>query len=154
MAEFVILSPCIRIIHSFPLLDWNTPRIDISIITKDRPQSLARLLTSLSKALFFGDSVDLRMNLEQSSDLETMKIVENISWTHGSVFVHHRIILGGLLPAVVESWYPSSNDSSGLLLEDDVELSPLFYAWAKMSLLRYRCFDYRFRLISTSHTNL
>ena len=45
---------------------------------------------------------------------------------------------GGLLPAVVESWYPRSDDSHGLLLEDDVELSPLFYAWTKMALLRYR----------------
>ncbi|GLB41950.1 hypothetical protein LshimejAT787_1005500 [Lyophyllum shimeji] len=121
--------------------NWNTPRVDISIITKDRPQSLARLLTSLSRALFFGDSVNLRLNLEQSSDPETMRIAENISWRHGSVFIHHRIIQGGLLPAVVESWYPSSNDTYGLLLEDDVELSPLFYAWAKMSLLRYRYGD-------------
>lgn len=54
------------------------------------------------------------------------------------VFVHHRVVHGGLLPAVVESWYPSSNDSYGLLLEDDVELSPLFYAWAKMNVLHYR----------------
>ncbi len=44
----------------------------------------------------------------------------------------------GLLPAVVESWYPNSNHSYGLLLEDDVELSPLFYAWIKMTILRYR----------------
>jgi hypothetical protein len=67
-----------------------------------------------------------------------MKMVEDLSWPRGSLFVHHRIIHGGLLPAVVESWFPSSNDTYGLLLEDDVELSPLFYAWAKMSLLRYR----------------
>lgn len=67
-----------------------------------------------------------------------MKIVENLSWERGSLFLHHRIIHGGLLPAIVESWYPSSNDSYGILLEDDVELSPLFYAWAKMTLLRYR----------------
>ncbi|KAF8074824.1 hypothetical protein FPV67DRAFT_600258 [Lyophyllum atratum] len=121
--------------------NWNTPRLDISIITKNRPHSLARLLNSLSDGLFFGDSVNLRLNLEQSSDLETMRMAENISWAHGAVFVHHRIIQGGLLPAVVESWYPSSNDTYGLLLEDDVELSPLFYAWAKMSLLRYRYGD-------------
>jgi hypothetical protein len=38
----------------------------------------------------------------------------------------------------VESWYPRSNDSYGLLLEDDVEVSPLFYAWIKLALLRYR----------------
>lgn len=67
-----------------------------------------------------------------------MTMAGSLNWTHGSLFLHHRVIQGGLLPAIVESWYPRSNDSYGLLLEDDVELSPLFYAWAKMSLLRYR----------------
>lgn len=67
-----------------------------------------------------------------------MQMVDHFEWEHGSVFAHHRVIHGGLLPAVVESWYPHSNHSYGLLLEDDVELSPLFYAWIKMSVLRYR----------------
>jgi hypothetical protein len=48
------------------------------------------------------------------------------------------MILGGLMPAVVESWYPSNNDSYGVLLEDDIELSPLFYGWLKFSILYYR----------------
>lgn len=117
---------------------WKIPHVDISIITKDRPKSLSRLLRSLSNGRFFGDSADIRINLEQSADMETMKLVEGFSWPRGSVFTHHRVIHGGLLPAVVESWYPGSNDTYGLLLEDDVELSPLFYAWVKMSILRYR----------------
>ncbi|KAJ7695182.1 hypothetical protein B0H17DRAFT_1198872 [Mycena rosella] len=118
--------------------NWNVPRIDISIITQDRPQSLARLLSSLSQGRFFGDSLSLRLNMEQSSDLETIRMVGAYQWGHGAVFTHRRVIHGGLLPAVVESWYPHSNDSYGLLLEDDVELSPLFYAWIKMGILRYR----------------
>ncbi|KAF9462974.1 hypothetical protein BDZ94DRAFT_1165033 [Collybia nuda] len=117
---------------------WEVPRIEISIITKDRPRSLLRLLQSISNGRYFGDAVNLRINLEQSADTKTLKLVEGFSWPHGVVFVHHRVIHGGLLAAVVESWYPMSNDTYGLLLEDDVELSPLFYAWAKMSLLRYR----------------
>ncbi|KAG6919530.1 hypothetical protein DXG01_005120 [Tephrocybe rancida] len=118
--------------------NWNQPRIDISIVTNNRPHSLGRLMTSLSKAYFYGDTVNLRMNVEQSADKETLKSVQHLHWPHGTMFVHHRIVQGGLMPAVVESWYPTSNDTYGLLLEDDVELSPLFYAWAKMSLLRYR----------------
>ncbi|KAG6890311.1 hypothetical protein C0995_009517 [Termitomyces sp. Mi166 len=118
--------------------NWNQPQVDISIITNNRPLSLSRLLKSLTKAHLYGDTVNLRMNVEQSADDETLQIVQNIDWPHGIVFVHHRIVQGGLMQAVVESWYPHSNDAYGLLLEDDVELSPLFYAWAKMSLLRYR----------------
>ncbi|KAJ7050496.1 hypothetical protein C8F01DRAFT_1000676 [Mycena amicta] len=119
-------------------LHWNVPRIDISIITQDRPQSLQRLLSSLTRGRFFGDTVNIRLNMEQSSDAETIQIVHDYVWKHGSVFSHRRVVHGGLIPAVVESWYPHSNENYGLLLEDDVELSPLFYAWVKMCILRYR----------------
>ncbi|KAJ7043442.1 hypothetical protein C8F04DRAFT_718749 [Mycena alexandri] len=118
--------------------NWHVPQLEVNIITQDRPQSLERLLGSLSQARFFGDSVSLRMNMEQSSDLETIRVVDAYQWNHGSVFTHRRVVHGGLLTAVVESWYPHSNDSYGLILEDDIELSPLFYAWIKMGILRYR----------------
>ncbi|TFY78940.1 hypothetical protein EWM64_g5070 [Hericium alpestre] len=117
---------------------WNIPHVDISIITDNRPESLSRLLDSLANARYFGDTLHLRVNMEQSADSETMQLVDDIQWDHGSVFVHHRVVHGGLLPAVVESWYTSTNDSYGLLLEDDVEVSPLFYAWVKLAILRYR----------------
>ncbi|KIP10034.1 hypothetical protein PHLGIDRAFT_39319, partial [Phlebiopsis gigantea 11061_1 CR5-6] len=110
--------------------DWAKPQLEISVITDDRPTSLGRLLASLSAAYFFGDSVTLRINIEQTAGPQTLQLINEFHWPHGPVFLHRRIIHGGLLPAVVESWYPQSNDSYGLILEDDVELSPLFYAWA------------------------
>lgn len=42
------------------------------------------------------------------------------------------------MPAIVESWFPASNHSYGVFLEDDIEVSPLFYAWAKFAILKYR----------------
>ncbi|KAG1728107.1 hypothetical protein EDB19DRAFT_1748162 [Suillus lakei] len=120
------------------LRNWNVPEITVSVITDHRPHSLQRLLTSLTRARYFGERVGLRINLEQTADLETLRVTQNFKWHHGDVFVHHRVIHGGLLPAVVESWYPNSNDSYGLLLEDDIEVSPLFFAWIKMTVLRYR----------------
>lgn len=108
------------------------------MITNNRPYSLRRLLESIQRTLFYGDKVDIRINMDQTSDPETMHIVQDFQWLHGDMVLHHRVIHGGLLPAVVESWYPSCNDSYGLLLEDDIELSPLSYAWAKMTLLRYK----------------
>ena len=119
-------------------IDWNIPSVQISIITNNRPHSLLRLLRSLENARYFGDTLDLRLNMEDTADPITKQLASNLKWEHGTVFVHHRIAHGGLLAAVVESWYPRSNDSYGLLLEDDVEVSPLFYAWLKLALLRYR----------------
>ncbi len=120
------------------LIDWNLPDVQISIITNNRPRSLLRLLRSLENARYFGDTLDLRLNMEDTADPITENLVADLRWEHGTVFVHHRVAHGGLLTAVVESWYPRSNDSYGLLLEDDVEVSPLFYAWLKLALLRYR----------------
>jgi len=120
------------------LIDWNIPSVQISIITNNRPHSLLRLLHSLENARYFGDTLDLRVNMEDSADPITKQLAADLQWEHGTVFVHHRIAHGGLLIAVVESWYPRSNNSYGLILEDDVEVSPLFYAWLKLGLLRYR----------------
>lgn len=84
--------------------------------------------------------MNLHIHLEQTADDETIQLARSFEWKHGSYALRKRVVQGGLLPAIVESWYPSSNDTYGLILEDDVELSPLFYAWIKMALLRYRFF--------------
>lgn len=126
------------ILHYFRNTDWNVPEITLSVITNNRPQSLQRLLDSIQHTLFYGDRVNIRINMDQTSDPETMHVVQDFEWLHGDVFLHHRVIHGGLLPAVIESWYPHCDDSYGLLLEDDIELSPLSYAWVKMTLLRYK----------------
>lgn len=118
--------------------DWHTPKIDLSVITNNRPASLSRLLTALQDAHYFGDDVSLSLNLEQTADRATQHLVDDFEWPFGTVTLRHRIILGGLMPAIVESWYPSSNDSYGVFLEDDVEVSPLFYSWLKLSILHYR----------------
>ncbi|GAA6059230.1 hypothetical protein JCM10212_006623 [Sporobolomyces blumeae] len=120
------------------LRHWHTPRIDVSVITNDRPVSLHRLLSSLQSADYYGDDVSLALNLEQTTDRLTHRLVDDFRWPHGPLQIRHRILLGGLMPAIVESWYPTSNDTYGVLLEDDVEVSPLFYGWLKFTILKYR----------------
>ncbi|CAE6441131.1 unnamed protein product [Rhizoctonia solani] len=119
---------------------WDKPAIELAVITHDRPWSLRRLLDSVKQAHYFGDTVNVVINLEQTSDQETRQIAEEFTMepTGGHVFVRHRIVYAGLMTAVVESWYPHGNHSYGVMLEDDVELSPLFYAWIKFCILRYR----------------
>ncbi|KAL5531513.1 hypothetical protein ACEPAG_4390 [Sanghuangporus baumii] len=121
--------------------NWHIPDMQISVITDNRPDSLDRLFKSLQNAHYFGDYVSVRINVEQTADSETRRLVNAFEWNHGEVFVHHRVVHAGLLTAVVESWFPRSNHSYGVLLEDDVEVSPLFYAWIKMTVLRYRYGD-------------
>ncbi|KAG8682956.1 hypothetical protein FRC09_016411 [Ceratobasidium sp. 395] len=119
---------------------WNTPQIELAVVTHDRPWSLARLLNSIKRAHYFGDAVNIVINLEQTADLQTRRIAETFSMNlnGGHVAVRHRIVHAGLMTAVVESWHPHGNHSYGVILEDDVELSPMFYAWIKFCVLRYR----------------
>ncbi|KAI8451036.1 hypothetical protein BY996DRAFT_7333978 [Phakopsora pachyrhizi] len=121
------------------LRNWHKPKIEISVITNDRPKSLNRLLRSLKRSNYFGDRVNLVINMEQTSDPRTRAMVSRFDWDKGTKTVRQRIILGGLLPAVIESWYPSSpHDSYGVLLEDDTEVSVQFYGWLKFAVLSYR----------------
>ena len=108
------------------------------MITDRRPHSLSRLLQSSNRAHYLGDSVNLKIHLEQSSDRVTRMLVNGFKWQHGKKTMRHRIKKGGLMPAIVESWYPSSNDNYAVLLEDDIEVSPYFYVWVKYSILQYR----------------
>ncbi|CCO28434.1 putative mitochondrial carrier C8C9,12c [Rhizoctonia solani AG-1 IB] len=119
---------------------WDIPAIELAVITHDRPWSLRRLLNSVKQGHYYGDTISVVINLEQTADLETRQIAEEFTMGDipSHVSVRHRIVYAGLMTAVVESWYPHGNNSYGVILEDDVELSPLFYAWIKFSVLRYR----------------
>ncbi|KAH7691156.1 Nucleotide-diphospho-sugar transferases protein [Dioscorea alata] len=120
------------------LPNWNRMQISVNIITQNRAVSLQRLLRSLQNAFYVGDQVPLSFNMDSKVDEETLKVVSNFQWPHGPKTIRRRIIQGGLIRAVSESWYPSSDDDYGLLLEDDIEVSPYYYLWIKYALLAYQ----------------
>ncbi|CAG8590087.1 11411_t:CDS:2 [Dentiscutata heterogama] len=120
------------------LKNWNTPKIQIQVITQNRPQSLTRLMQSLNSSIYFGDDVSLTINMDRGADPVTIKFCQTFKWTFGSKIVRHRVVQGGLLIAVIESYYPIDYNEYAILLEDDVELSPFYYIWAKYSVLKYR----------------
>ncbi|KAG6468723.1 uncharacterized protein LOC122034877 [Zingiber officinale] len=119
------------------LPNWNRMRITVNIITQNRATSLRRLLQSLQDAYYLGDEVRLTFNMDSKVDEATLQLVGSFSWPQGPKQIRRRIIQGGLIRAVSESWYPSSNDEFGLLLEDDIEVSPYYYLWIKYALLAY-----------------
>ncbi|XP_024371047.1 uncharacterized protein [Physcomitrium patens] len=124
-------------IRSVALHYWNNIKISISIITQTRPASLRRLLNSLTNAHYLGDKIGITFNMDSKVDSETLLAIHAFNWPHGPKTVKRRIIQGGLIRAVSESWYPASDDDFGLLLEDDIEVSPFYYMWLKYALLAY-----------------
>ncbi|KAL6911319.1 hypothetical protein ACP4OV_000124 [Aristida adscensionis] len=120
------------------LPNWNRMRISVNIITQNRVKSLNRLLASLRGAYYLGDEVPISFNMDSRVDAATLRAVSAFEWPHGPKTLRRRIIQGGLIRAVSESWYPASDDDYGLLLEDDIEVSPFYYLWVKYALLAYR----------------
>ncbi|KAG0024603.1 hypothetical protein BGZ80_000904 [Entomortierella chlamydospora] len=120
------------------LENWNTPQVKLVVITNNRPGSCIRLLRSLSHAYYLNDKVSLTLNMDAEADRVTVQMVGSFQWEFGEKFMRHRVRRGGLMLAVVEAWYPQGNDEYAVLLEDDVEVSPLFYVWIKYNILKYR----------------
>lgn len=119
------------------LRDWRAMRISVNVITQNRAYSLKRLLTALSDAYYLGDEIPLSFNMDSKVDKETLNMVESFKWPHGPKILRRRIIQGGLIRAVSESWYPRDDHDYGLLLEDDIEVSPYYYIWLKSALMNY-----------------
>lgn len=60
--------------------------------------------------------------------------MQSVDWKHGPKGIHLRLSKGGLVNVVVESWFPASDNEYGILLEDDIQVSPYFFKWARMSI--------------------
>ncbi|CAJ0629190.1 3256_t:CDS:2 [Entrophospora sp. SA101] len=120
------------------LKNWNLPKFQIQILTQSRPDSLMRLLTSLNSSIYFGDDVPLTINMDRGAINQTIELSNTFKWIHGMKKIRHRVVQGGLLPAVVESYYSYDYNDYALLLEDDIELSPFHYLWSKYAILKYR----------------
>lgn len=97
-----------------------------------------RLIKSLQDSHFLGDVVALSLHVDVDADAELMDFLMGLEWLHGPKTIHHRVRRGGLISAVTESFHPADPHHYAIFLEDDIEVSPAFYAWAKHLLLRYR----------------
>ncbi|KAL7226043.1 hypothetical protein ACSBR1_021227 [Camellia fascicularis] len=118
--------------------DWNKMKISINTITQNRAYSLTRLLNSLNNSYYLGDEISITVNMDSKVDEPTIKLVNSFKWPHGPKTLRRRIIQGGLIRTISESGHPASNDDCGLLLEDDIEVSPYYYLWIKYALLKYQ----------------
>ena len=118
--------------------------VTICIITFDRPESLKRLLDSLVLANYFLHSVDLLFSIDTRDGVDSLatKEVQNLArqfrWPYGKKKIRRRQRHGGLVTAVMESWYPMYDNEFYLFAEDDIELSPLWYQWAIATINKYR----------------
>ncbi|ORX44430.1 hypothetical protein DM01DRAFT_1386865 [Hesseltinella vesiculosa] len=121
------------------LKQWHKFKIQLVVTTDRNAYGLTRLVRSANRAHYLGDTVSLTVLMDQTSDRVTQQFASTFAWEHGDKHVRHRIVKLNRMPVFVEAWYPQNNyDDYAILLHDDLDVSELFYVWAKQAVLRYR----------------
>ncbi|XP_022897980.1 uncharacterized protein LOC111411663 isoform X1 [Olea europaea var. sylvestris] len=148
-----------QILPQFPTISTSNPgpnfTLLIKVLTFNRLSSLTRCLNSLAKAQYDGinevhlhvfvdhfmqDSnygsadLDQRLNLSK----EILDFVDGFEWKFGEKFVHYRTSNAGLQAQWLEAWWPSSDhEFAFFFVEDNLEVSPLYYRFLKAVILNY-----------------
>ncbi|XP_024517788.1 uncharacterized protein LOC9636351 [Selaginella moellendorffii] len=74
-------------------------------------------------------------NLQQARQL--LNFLDRFKWPHGSKQVHYRTQNVGLQVQWLEAWWPSSDHQFALVVEDDMQLSPLYYRYVRSVIAKY-----------------
>ncbi|KAK6936899.1 hypothetical protein RJ641_033929 [Dillenia turbinata] len=143
-----------------PISSPSSPNfiLTIKLLTFNRLQSLSRCLLSLSKADYAHDRVNLHIYIDHFSHVENntngsanlensrkiLNFVDRFAWNFGEKLVHYRTGNVGLQAQWLEAWWPSSDDEFAFVVEDDLEVSPLYYKFLKNLITNYYYNDSNF----------
>nr|XP_043628828.1 uncharacterized protein LOC122600215 isoform X1 [Erigeron canadensis] len=147
------LYPSTPIIPNFKKLEKSSTdfTLTIKILTYDRLASLSRCLRSLSAAQYDQNVVNLHIYIdhfkfsEKDENLDKklndskriLDFVDGFEWKFGEKMVHYRTGNVGLQAQWLEAWWPVSDHEFVFVVEDDIELSPLYYRFLKGLIVNY-----------------
>lgn len=119
---------------------WDAVEIQLVIIAWNRDAPLSRLLKSLSNSDYTSDVVPMHFSLDGGYSSSVHESCKKFKWKHGGKTIHARKVNVGLIHNIVGSVTISPKqdprNSWVIILEDDIEVSPSFYLWAKLNILR------------------
>ncbi|KAL5580303.1 hypothetical protein UlMin_012745 [Ulmus minor] len=129
----------------------------IKVLAFNRLDSLARCLRSLAAADYLSDRVHLHIYIDHfangSADVDQkldeshriLEFVDGFDWNFGEKLVHYRTLNAGLQAQWLEVWWPSSDNEFAFVVEDDLEVSPLYYKFLRSLIVNYYYSDPNFR---------
>ncbi|CAI7837945.1 unnamed protein product [Closterium sp. NIES-53] len=131
-------------------VDPSQFRLHIKVLVYDRPDVAARCLKALANAEYDGDVVTLDIFVDHTFGNRSGKsawtrraadrvavahsllsLLDKFTWPHGPRSVLYRSQNMGIQPQWLESWWPESVNDVAFVVEDDMEVSPLFYRYLK-----------------------
>ncbi|EOY32980.1 30S ribosomal protein S3, putative isoform 1 [Theobroma cacao] len=138
-------------LNAHSILNTPTFSLTIKVLTFNRLNSLTRCLTSLSNAYYLPDHpvhlhifIDHFPNQSKSGidpklqdSLGILQFVDGFEWKWGQKIVHYRTTNVGLQAQWLEAWWPTSDNEFAFVVEDDLELSPLFFKYLRALILNY-----------------
>ncbi|RDX79715.1 hypothetical protein CR513_39836, partial [Mucuna pruriens] len=122
----------------------------IKVLGFNRLAALSRCLRSLAAADYLGDRVHLHLYIDHfapdnasSADPKLreshriLDFVDGFDWRFGEKVVHYRTGNVGLQAQWLEAWWPSSDHEFAFVVEDDLEVSSLYYEFVKTLILNF-----------------
>ncbi|XAR60282.1 hypothetical protein NMG60_11033588 [Bertholletia excelsa] len=129
--------------------------LTVKVLAYDRLASLSRCLRSLANAHYGHDRVNLHIFIDHFKIIDApdnvslyldqklneshqiLDFVDGFHWRFGEKMVHYRTGNVGLQAQWLEAWWPSSDDEFVFVVEDDLEVSPLYYKFLKGLIVNY-----------------
>lgn len=113
-------------------------KIAITVIAYNRKESLERLLGTLSRAFYDGDTVPLCISVDKSDTDAVETFADEYRWEHGpkTVVKHPRNL--GLKEHVLSQGKLLDEYDAVIVLEDDLSVAPDFWSYAKQTVRRYK----------------
>lgn len=131
----------VRCLHSLKAADYggDIVKLDIHIDHIELPTPV----DSLGKGRLTGMHTASAGTQEDTTDdflrnsFSVLSHADQFKWLHGPKEVHFRSKNAGIQGQWIEAWWPSTDDEFALVVEDDMELSPLFYRYLRSVVATY-----------------
>lgn len=121
-----------------PCADYEDDvELRVIVLTYRRHQSLRKLLRSVDQVELDGDraSLDIWIDLDAETgrvDRPTFDTATSFRWSRGPTRVHVQRRHVGIYGQWIDTWRPRAESPElGLILEDDIDVSPFAYRWLK-----------------------
>ncbi|MDO6472181.1 glycosyltransferase [Maribacter sp. 1_MG-2023] len=107
----------------------------IVIIAFNRPDSLSRILHSISEAKYPKENVNLIISIDKSdNNQDVLDVANKFDWKNGDKKVKYQSKNLGLRKHILKCMSFASEYGSMIMLEDDLYVSPDYYNYSKQAL--------------------
>lgn len=113
-------------------------KLAIVVIGYNRVDSISRLLESLKKAEYCGDTVDLIISIDNSGTDQVEILARDTDWTYGEKKIYTYEARQGLRKHILGCGRFLDEYDAIAVLEDDIIVSPSFYEYMREAVSFYK----------------